>query len=120
MPLSIEQAIWESRRIESEATEGPWHRMSGAEWNVLDDKGIRIAIMGSDNNFALDGLPDAYFIVHARNTHRLLLDVAEACLRYHTFDSWDEVPGSVVEMRKRKVLNDALQAFAAYMSGETK
>jgi ApbE superfamily uncharacterized protein (UPF0280 family) len=68
----------ELRALCDTATPGPWHKMAGAEWNVLDDKGIRILIAGTDGCSVPDGLADAAFVIAAKSALPKLLAVAEA------------------------------------------
>ena len=75
-PMSdIQRAIDKQAKLEAEATPGTWHQMAGSKWNVLDDKGIRLAIVGTDGNFAKDGLSDAALIAHLRNQAALALSL---------------------------------------------
>jgi hypothetical protein len=133
--LTVEQAIAESRRIEEAATEGPWSIKSAATAGQYDITAetvgdmVRLVAcsMDKDGKGAITHAADARFIAHARNTHRLLLDVAEAAntllstrlIRETLADPvCGNTPGST--WRTFRETQAALQAFAAYMSGETK
>jgi hypothetical protein len=86
---------------------GPFAVMDGANWNVLDSRGCRIACCGGDSNadWERHGPPIAAAIVKALNQHAALEEVmhwAQATLT--ALNVGDVASGSPLHLKLREVM----------------